>query len=146
MPDNTTIRKYIRHPVDMPIRVRAESADDVDDDSSDQTITNLGLGGLALLSPHPLEVLERVRVIIPVLNRDNQLSGNVAWCEKTDRGYEIGIEFERSRDAYRLRMIEQICHIEHYRKEVERLEGRQLSPQQAAEEWIASYAKDFPEF
>jgi hypothetical protein len=146
LPDNTTIRKYIRHPVDMPIRVRAESADDLDDDSSDQTITNLGLGGLALLSPHPLEVLERVRVIIPVLNRDNQLSGNVAWCEKTDRGYEIGIEFERSRDAYRLRMIEQICHIEHYRKEVERLEGRQLSPQQAAEEWIASYAEDFPEF
>ena len=93
----------------------------------------------------PLEVLERVTVIIPVLNRNNQLSGNVVWCEKTDRGYEIGIKFERSRDAYRLRMIEQICHIEHYRKEVERLEGRRLDSQQAAEEWIARYAKDFPE-
>lgn len=146
MPDNTTIRKYIRHPVDIPIQVRAESVDDIDDDTSDQTITNLGLGGLALLSPYPLEVLERVTVIVPLLDRDNKLSGNVVWCEKTDRGYEIGIKFERSRDAYRLRMIEQICHIEHYRKEVERCEGRKLGSQEAAEEWIARYAKDFPEF
>ena len=130
----------------MPIQVRAESADDVDDDTSDQTITNVGLGGLALVSSHPLEVLERVTVTIPVLDRNNILSGNVVWCEKADQGYEIGIKFERSRDAYRLRMIEQICHIEHYRKEVERLEGRRLDSQQAAEEWISRYAKDFPEF
>ena len=41
-------------------------------------------------------------------------------------------------------MIEQICHIEHYRKEVERLEGRALSAHEAAGEWISKYAGDFP--
>ena len=131
----------------MPIQVRPEAEDDVDDETetSDQTITNVGLGGLALLSTHPLDVLQRVRVSIPVLDQESELTGNVVWCEKTDRGYEIGIEFEKSRDTYRLRMIEQICHIEHYRKEVRRLEGRELTSHQAAEEWIARYAKDFPE-
>ena len=80
-----------------------------------------------------------------MLEQDNRLTGNIVWCERSGDGYEIGIEFERSRDTYRMRMIEQICHIEHYRSEVERLEGRKLSSQDAASEWIARYAKDFPE-
>lgn len=131
----------------MPIQVRPEAEDVVDDETetSDQTITNVGLGGLALLSSQPIDVLQRVRVSIPVLEQENELIGNVVWCEKTDRGYEIGIEFEKSRDTYRLRMIEQICHIEHYRNEAKRLEGRELTSQQAAEEWIARFAEDFPE-
>ena len=129
----------------MPIQVSDDSVEVEQDDSDDQTITNVGLGGLAFLSSRPFEVLQRVTVSIPVLEQDNELTGNVVWCEKVERGYEIGIEFERSRDTYRLRMIEQICHIEHYRHEVERLEGRKLSSQEAAQEWIAAYAKDFPE-
>jgi predicted SPOUT superfamily RNA methylase MTH1 len=129
----------------MPIRVSRDSIAESEDDSDDQTITNVGLGGLAFLSSRPLEVQQRVTVSIPVLEQENELTGNVVWCEKADQGYEIGIEFERSRDNYRLRMIEQICHIEHYRREVERLEGRKLSSQQAAQEWIAAYAEDFPE-
>ena len=129
----------------MPIRVSASRVEDDDDTDSDQTITNVGLGGLAFLSSRPFEITERVRVTIPVLEQDNRLTGNIVWCERSGDGYEIGIEFERSRDTYRMRMIEQICHIEHYRGEVERLEGRKLSSQDAASEWIARYAKDFPE-
>jgi hypothetical protein len=104
----------------------------------------VSLGGLAFVSQKPLEVLQRVRVCIPLLREDNNLVGNVVWCEKAGKSYEIGIEFEKSRDVFRLRMIEQICHIEHYRKEVERLEGRELSSHEAAGEWISKYASDFP--
>ena len=128
----------------MPIRVTADWVED-DDDDTDQTITNVGLGGLAFLSSRPFDLMERVRVTIPVLEQDNRLTGNVVWCEKSAEGYEVGIEFEKSRDTYRMRMIEQICHIEHYRREVERLEGRKLSSQDAAGEWIARFARDFPE-
>ena len=118
--------------------------DDEDDETVDQTITNVSLGGLAFSSLKPLELLQRVRICIPVLKQDNYLIGNVVWCEKSDAVYEIGIEFETSRDAFRLRMIEQICHIEHYRNEVSRVEGRILSPQEAANEWISKFADDFP--
>jgi len=144
LPDNTTIRKFIRHPVDVPIQVTTSWEDDEDDESLDQTITNVSLGGLAFVSAKSFEVLERVQVCIPALDRDNRLVGNVVWCEKSVAGYEIGIEFEKSRDVFRLRMIEQICHIEHYRKEVLRVEGRELSSKEAASEWIARYASDFP--
>lgn len=128
----------------MPLQVTLEWGEDEDDETIDQTITNVSLGGLAFVSQRPLEVLQRVRVCIPLLQQDNYLVGNVVWCEKIGKSYEIGIEFEKSRDVFRLRMIEQICHIEHYRNEVERLEGRQLSAQEAAGEWISKYAGDFP--
>ena len=128
----------------MPIDVALDWADDDDDETVDQTITNVSLGGLAFVSPRPLDVLERVRISIPILDQETVLVGNVVWCEKAEAGYEIGIEFERSRDVYRLRMIEQICHIEHYRNEIARVEGRKLSPQEAAREWISKYAGDFP--
>ncbi len=128
----------------MPIQVTLDWAEEDDDETADQTITNVSLGGLAFISNKPIEILERVRICIPVLNQDNFLVGNVVWCEKKGNAYEIGIEFENSRDAFRLRMIEQICHIEHYRKEVARLEGRELNAQEAAKEWISKYAGDFP--
>ena len=144
MPDNTTVRKFIRHPAGVPIQVTLDWAEDENDETVDQTITNVSLGGLAFISHKPLELLERVRVCIPVLNQDNFLVGNVVWCEKSGSGYEIGIEFEKSKDVYRLRMIEQICHIEHYRNEVSRVEGRELDTQEAAKEWITKYAGDFP--
>jgi hypothetical protein len=146
LPDSTTIRKFIRHPVDMPIQVTNSWVEDENDETMDQTITNVSLGGLAFLSPKPLDVLDRVRVSIPILDRQDSLIGNVVWCEKSTSGsgYEIGVEFEKSRDVFRLRMIEQICHIEHYRREILRIEGRKLSAQEAASEWIAKYADDFP--
>ena len=129
----------------MPLQVTLDWVDDEDDDETvDQTITNVSLGGLAFTSFKPLEILQRVRVCIPVLQQENFLVGNVVWCEKSDVGYEIGIEFDSSRDAFRLRMIEQICHIEHYRNEISRVEGRKLSAQEAASEWISKFADDFP--
>jgi len=128
----------------VPIQVTADWVEDDDDETLDQTITNVSLGGLAFVSSKPFEVLERVQICIPFLEKDNTLVGNVVWCERSGGGYEIGIEFEKSRDVFRLRMIEQICHIEHYRKEVRLQEGRELTTQEAASEWIAKYASNFP--
>ena len=146
MPDNTTIRSFIRHPVDVPIQVTSNWEEDDNDETLDQTITNVSLGGLAFISPKPLEVLDRVRISISSLDRDCELIGNVVWCEKSDTevGYVIGVKFEKSRDVFRMGMIEQICHIENYRREVLRSEGRQLSAQEAANEWISKYAGKSP--
>lgn len=142
MQDNTTIRKYIRHPSDVPIQVVLDRVDD--DGDGDETLTNISLGGLSFVSPNALDVLQKVRVCIPLIEQDNFLEGRVVWCEKAKNGYEVGLEFDRSEEVFRLRMIEQICHIEHYRKEIERLQGRALSTEEAAKEWISEYAGDFP--
>ena len=131
----------------MPIQVTASRVEDEQDidENLDQTITNVSLGGLAFESQTAYTIFDRVRINIPILDRDNSLIGNVAWCEEAGGGYEVGIKFEKSRDFFRMRMIEQICHIEHYRSEVLRKHGRELSAQEAAAEWISKYAGDFPE-
>ena len=139
--DNTTLRKFIRHPSDVPIRI---SLDRVVDEASEDTLTNISLGGLSFVSPRELAVHQKVRVCIPVIEQDHILEGRVVWCERGRNGYEIGLEFESSSELFRLRMIEQICHIEHYRKEIERHQGRKLSTEEAAKEWISQYAGDFP--
>lgn len=142
MQDNTTIRKYIRHPSDVPIQIVLDRVDD--DDDGEETLTNISLGGLSFVSTQALDVLQKVRVCIPLIKQDNFLEGRVIWCEKARNGYEVGLEFDSSKEVFRLRMIEQICHIEHYRNEVQRIEGRELSTEEAAKEWISQYAEDFP--
>ncbi len=143
MPDNTTIRKYIRHPSDVPIQVMLDLVEDAGD-GSDDTLTNVSLGGLSFISAQAIEAGQKVSVCIPILQQDNYLAGTVVWCEKSKKGYEIGLEFEGKKDVFRLRMIEQICHIEHYRKEIKIVEGRELNSEEAAKEWISRYADDFP--
>ena len=46
---------------------------------------------------------------------------------------------------FKLRMVEQICQIEHYRLTVLSDEGRVISSEQAAHEWVIEHASDFPE-
>jgi hypothetical protein len=45
--------------------------------------------------------------------------------------------------SFILRMAEQICHIEHSRRTVRESQGRTLSSQEAAIEWIECYADTF---
>ena len=56
----------------------------------------------------------------------------------------MGVSFVDPDDAFRTRMVEQICHIEHYKKEILEKEGRELTGEEAALEWIKRYAGRFP--
>jgi hypothetical protein len=41
-------------------------------------------------------------------------------------------------------MVEQVAYIESYKKQVREREGRTITGEQAAFEWIARYADSFP--
>jgi hypothetical protein len=45
----------------------------------------------------------------------------------------------------RARMVEQVCYIENYKKVVYQTEGRLLTAEEAAMEWICKYASQFPD-
>ncbi len=46
--------------------------------------------------------------------------------------------------AYRVRMVEQVCHIEECRQQVLVRERRVLIAEQAAHDWVHPFAADFP--
>ena len=141
--DNTSMRKHIRHITGVPIEVSLDYAPVNLIDSEDDTITNVSLGGLSFIATDRIDISEHIEVRFPVLREDTVLDGKVVWCEKTQRGYEVGLEFGDPEEIDRLKVIEHICHIENYRKEIETREGRKISSEQAAHEWVSRFAGNF---
>lgn len=135
------MRSFIRHPSGMPINVRPDTLDS----ESPESLKNIGYGGLSFTSQIPLEPGAMVSLSVPITHGDVESRARVAWCHQVDKGFEVGVEFLDAGDFYTVRMVEQVCHIEQYREDAYQQEGRKLSSQQAAEEWIEKYASEFPE-
>ncbi len=136
------MRKYIRHPSDIPIEF------DVVDGAHGrhETLNNISLGGLSFQSQTALPVGRVVNFRIPFVKPPFETVGRVVWCKRRRMGYDIGLELTNPDEAFRTRMVEQVCHIEHYKREIYKTEGRQMSGQEAALEWISKYAHLFPDF
>lgn len=69
--------------------------------------------------------------------------GQILWCRRHHKGYQIAIAFYSSDDLYRIRMLEQLCHINHYHKQQKR-QGKVIPLDVAANEWIEKFAAHFP--
>ena len=137
------MRSYIRHPSDIPIQVQVASASP---HIAAQRLTNVSHGGLAFESPEPIVNGTIIQMRIDVVTPGFEAQGIVTHCQEETDHYIIGLQFISRDDLFVARMVEQICHIEHYKREVAQREGRKLSGQQAAKEWIAKYAASFPQW
>ena len=134
------MRNFIRHPADIPIKIIKNESDDY----YRQPLQDISIGGLRCRLNEPLAIGDEIKIIIDLVEPILEISGRVVWCRAADTAYELGIEYQGEEDVYRLRMVEQICHIEHYRKEIQIREGRNISSEQAAREWIDKFADGFP--
>lgn len=146
----TSVRKFIRHPTDIPIKVCEVDASELSKTErvtlDHPQINNVSLGGLAFFSPQSFLINHHVLVSVPCLDTETSIEGCVLWCKALTEGFEVGLEFDDPQAVFHLRMIEQICHIEHYRKEIKRVDGRALTSEEAALEWVSLFASDFPNF
>jgi hypothetical protein len=136
------MRQYIRHPLDIPIEVRY----DPDNDFELQTTQNVSYGGLSFHSEKPIELGSIISLRIIYLEPAFEVTeAQVVWCQKSGNKYIIGVEFPDPEDAFRVRIVEQIYQIENYKKEIEFKDGRKLTTEEAAKEWIGRYAASFPD-
>lgn len=137
------MRNFIRHPSDIPIEIALEEV------VANQTeyLRNISRGGLSFRSRVPLRAGDTIKIKIPLVKPLFEALGRVAWCLKCkgDEHYEVGVAFLAEEDAFRARMVEQVCHIEHYKNRVLEKEGRVLNSEEAASEWIRHYATGFPD-
>jgi hypothetical protein len=134
------MRQFIRHPADIPIEVICGTPPP----QAIRHIRDVSHGGLAFPAAEQVEPGVIVDIRIPCVRPVFETKARVAWCSARANGFELGVEFLDAHDAFRARMVEQICHIENYRKSVYRTEGRELTAEQAALEWIGKYAAHFP--
>jgi PilZ domain len=133
------MRCYLRHPSSIPIELRVGAAP-----QGRRILKDVGEGGLCFRAEQALEPGVEVHLVIPVRRPPFEADGVVAWCREVGQELQVGVRFTDAASAFALRMIEQLCHIESYRLEVARREGRELTSEAAAEEWIGRFAADFP--
>lgn len=135
------MRRFIRHPSNIPINVDVIDSDPV---SKKFEMVNVGKGGLCFNSVSALTRGKKVHISIPVELSPFEVIGHVAWCHQNNGKYIVGVSFDTEAAEYSVRMVEQVCHIEQYRLEQKDAKGRDLSSEEAAAEWIEKYAADFP--
>ncbi len=143
------MRHYIRHPVDIPIEVIPENSPlalshSVGAAVKIEKMENVSFGGLMFQSAIPYAQNKVMRVKISSVNPEFDAHATVSWCCKSGKYYLVGLEFTDKDSEFKIRMVEQVCHIMHYRKHIFATEGRELDSGEAAREWIAQYAADFP--
>lgn len=134
------MRSYIRHPSDIPLEYKLDSIDD----NAILNLNNVSYGGVSFNSEAPINVGSIIELKILFVQPEFVSKCQVSWCQMESEYYVIGAMFLEQNDAYMARMVEQICHIEHYKNEVKRREGRDISGEQAANEWISKFASNFP--
>ena len=132
-------RFFIRHPSDVPIVVQLEDCILLKEES----LSNVSVGGLTFISDNPFNLNSTVKIKICLVNPPFEARGRVVWCAGSSGRFDVGVEFIETKDAFRIRMVEQICHIEHYKREIRVKDGRSLSGREAALEWIDRFAGSF---
>jgi len=135
------MRRFIRHPSEIPIRYYPEQASE----PIWNRLKNVSYGGLCFIAQTAVRISARIRLVIPIDSPAFEVTAVVVWCAELScaNGYQIGVSFESEQSHFATRMVEQVCYIEEYRRQQVR-EGRKLSSEQAAQEWIKRYADDFP--
>jgi hypothetical protein len=132
-------RRFIRHPAEIPLEVLDHGP------LGRLLLSNVSEGGLCFLSGRPFALGAAVRLRIASVQPRFEAEARVTWCRAVEDGFEVGAQFLDDADAFRARMVEQVCHIERYRREVREREGRDLDGGAAAREWIDRYAAEFPD-
>lgn len=136
---NRESRQFIRHPTEIPVEVRP-----ADGAATALRARNLSLGGLALHADAALTLGSVVNLRIDSVEPVFEGDARVVWCRPAGKGFDLGVAFLTADDAFRARMVEQVCHIESYRRRLLAEEGRSLTAEAAACEWIARFARSFP--
>ena len=133
------MRSFIRHPTDIPIEISL-----ADQSCLRESLRNVSRGGLCFKYPEAASVGSNIIVRIALTLPPFEACCQVAWCQADGDAWQVGVEFLDQDDLFRARMVEQICHMELYRRTVRESEGRALSSHEAALEWIERYADAFP--
>ena len=134
------MRKYLRHPIDIPIEFTISETK-----IKKSALTgNMSICGLCFKSFECVENDKLLTIKIPLINSNIRLQGRVVRCLIKNDHVEIGIEFINQNDIFAARMIEQICYIKQYQKDIAEQQGRNLTDEHAALEWISNHSAQFP--
>jgi c-di-GMP-binding flagellar brake protein YcgR len=134
-------RRFIRHPVCYPLKFRIKSLKRAEL----STTLNVSEGGLLFLSKHPVKKGALLVLSLPFRENIFKVEARVMHVEPEENGklYSVGVAFHRISDAVKIKLLEQIYLIDEYRHLRSIQLGREVNFQEASEEWIKHYSRQF---
>ena len=136
-------RKYIRHPLNYPVKIRNIRSGKKENEILGET-ENIGAGGIRFSSKKPIPVRSEVEIEMEVEKRRFLLDGSVMRCNRTDEGqYTVAVAFNSSSELLKARMMEQVVRIEAFKDRLERRYNVTLEFAVIAKEWIKRYSGFF---
>jgi len=134
-------RRFIRHPVCYPLKFRVKSERIFEESST----LNMSEGGLLFLSKRPVRKGSLLVLDMPFRDKIFKIEARVMHIEteKERNFYSVGVAFYRISDAIKVKLLEQIYLIDEYRHLRSIQLGREVSLEEASEEWIRHYSKRF---
>ena len=139
-------RRYIRHAMSFPLtyRIRKTKSRVSHKEGHSRTI-NIGRAGLLFPAKHSAKKGAIIRITMPFQDKAFKVNAKVIHCSQDSKTkfYNIGVSFQNPSDAFRVRLIEQMYLISEFRDlRIAQLK-RDVTLQEASEEWIKKYSRSF---
>lgn len=140
------LRHFIRHPMCFPLIYKVIKRGPNKERGGDHSTTiDVSRGGLLFSAKRPVEKDSLILIRIPFQDKIFKVKARVAHCTKglETKLYNVGVSFERFKEAFKVKLIEQMYLISEYRDLRSIQLGREISLQEASQEWIKRYSKRF---
>jgi hypothetical protein len=133
---------FIHHPSDFPLQCRRV----LSWRRGDPNPADRGNLGVCFESPRSFAPGNMVELSVRLRGESQRFRGEVVLVRETGFAFEVGVWMSSREAAARLRIVEQICHIECYLNEKRERDGHTVTRENAAQEWISKFASTFPVF
>jgi hypothetical protein len=139
MADVNQVRRFVRHPIRVPIKVRSGESSEFFARAGD-----VSEGGLSFDSPDAIENGTLLDVEMAVHASRFKLRGQVTSCLRAiEKGYRIGLAFVDPGQAFKIKLAEQVIRIEQLQQKLTQERGSFVSPEEAADVWVQLYASTY---
>ena len=134
-------RRFYRHPIHCPIQVRESKENAIERFES----VDISEGGLCFFCEHSLTPKTSIEVDIPIREKFFHIRARVVYSQEDTQTslYKTGVTFEDTDSLFKAKLAEEILAIEKFREKLVRLEGREVTEEEAASQWISKYGKKF---
>ena len=141
-------RKFIRHPLTFPLRynilTKTKGVLPGKREAKSTTI-NISVGGLLFSSRQALDKGILIDLKMPFGDKVFKVKARVVHCVKNldTKFFSVGVSFHRLRDAFKVKLIEQLYLISEYRDLRSVQLGREVTLEEASKDWIRRYSERF---
>ena len=146
-------RAIPRHAIELPIkyRVLGKSKEATKPQpSEDQTYKtkNISDSGLLFLSSEYFKMGTLLELTLPLRDKVFTLEGRVVHSseDSATRLFRTGIYFASASSVFKVKLVDQIHQIDEYRRSLSIKEGRPVTEEEAAHQWIKEHSVEFADF